>query len=97
MRLCLLAGICPLLPAACVEPAKPKVIIKTLVVENPVAQASEPRLPASQPPIKRIVRVYIDRCPPKEAVQTHCANFRHNKDECEAECKPTGKRFVIDN
>jgi hypothetical protein len=49
--------------------AEPKVIIKKIVIEKPVPG-----------PI-----VYIDKCPPKEELQNHCAQFRHDKDKCDAE------------
>jgi hypothetical protein len=86
MRCCFSLALCLLL-AGCAELTEPKVIIKKIiVVREPISQSGRADPP---PPVKKIVRVYIDLCPAKEELQDHCAKFRHDEAGCEAEqrCK----------
>jgi hypothetical protein len=69
--------ICSLLLTGCVQSdaAPPNVVVKT------VTKVVVKKVPAE----REIVKVYIDKCPPKDELKAHCKQFRRDKDACEAE------------
>jgi len=100
MRCFVFAGLLALSGCVQAEAVKPKVIVKTVIVEKPVtAQSRSPE----------VIKVYTDKCPPPAELSKHC-NAIGNRTDCDAEqrcqwaegeqrgpycrrlhCKPEGK------